>query len=142
MDSIYDILNISNDSLESKIELAIKETKEYLNNITYERMCKVYSQYVFNYLRKNHVVSRIINTKDIGASYEHHFVLIPIDGKEYYLVDLTYKQFNNKDYYKELYDKGYEKISSLDFAMYYSIVTNDTTNKSLSDVFSKNIMRR
>ena len=140
MNNIYDLLNLSNIPLDKKIELAINETKAALKNITYERTCKIYSQYVFNYLNQNHVVNKIINTNEIGANYEHHFVLIPINGIDYYLIDLTFKQFNNNDInFNELYERGYQKVNDYTFINYLGIVTGEKLNVGINEIYTKRI---
>ena len=74
---------------------SIKNVNNELNGLTKDRMCKVYSSYVYNELKKNHVLARLINTSDLGFDYEHQFILVPINKltKDYYLIDLTYSQF-------------------------------------------------
>ena len=42
---------------------SIKNVNNELNGLTKDRMCKVYSSYVYNELKKNHVLARLINTK-------------------------------------------------------------------------------
>ena len=110
MKDLYDLVNLSNIPLEKRIQLSIYETKKELQELTTERTCKLYSRYLFSNLTKNHIVSKIISTKDLGAEYDHFFNLVPINTLEYYLIDLTYPQFQNNKVFKELYEKGYEKI--------------------------------
>ena len=81
------------------------------------------------------MVSKIINTKDLGAEYEHLFNLVPINTMEYYLIDLTYPNFQNDKYFKELYDKGYEKVTDLN--SYYAIVTGEKNTISIQNAFMK-----
>ena len=81
-------------------------------------MCKVYSSYVYNELKKNHILARLINTSDLGFDYEHQFILVPINKltKDYYLIDLTYSQFikniEDEKVFTELLNKGYQKINN------------------------------
>lgn len=99
MKNIYDYINILGNK-EEKIKEVILKCKRDLN-LTTDRTCKIYSSYISNYLSEKHIVNKIINTKNLNLGYEHEFVLVPIDSNNYYLVDLTYSQFNN-EYFKEL----------------------------------------
>lgn len=71
---------------------SIKNVNDELNGLTKDRMCKVYSSYVYNELKKKHILARLINTNDLSFDYEHQFILVPINKltKDYYLIDLTY----------------------------------------------------
>lgn len=133
MKDLYDYINISGIPIEKRIELSIAETKKSLEGLDVNRTCIIYSNHVFSYLSKNHVVSKIINTKDLGAEYEHCFNLIPINSLEYYLVDLTYPQFQNDAIFKDLYEKGYEKVTDLNFYLYYAIVTGEQSKVTIKD---------
>ena len=111
--SLYDkMLNIANIPKESIIEKAILKTKEELNGLDYERMCLLYSSYLYQNLKDLSCLSYIIDTTDLGFDYKHRFILVPDVSKEYYLLDLTYRQFvkYNDDYLSKLYHKGYQEI--------------------------------
>lgn len=142
MKDLYDIVNLSNIPLDKRIELSIAETKKQLNQLTTERTCIVYTNYLFTNLSKNHVVSKMVSTNELGAKYDHHFIVVPINTFEYYLVDLTYSQFNNKELFKTLYDKGYERVNDYDFSKYYLIVTKEQTNNTFHDIFMNNVRKR
>ena len=75
------------------INNSIKNVNNELNGLTKDRMCKVYSSYVYNELKKNHVLARLINTSDLGFDYEHQFILVPINKltKDYYLFTVCKK---------------------------------------------------
>lgn len=133
MKDLYEYINIL--PLEKRIELSIAETRKVLNGIDIKGACATYSRHLFSYLKKNSIMSRIINTKDLGADYEHFFVLVPINTLEYYLMDLTYPQFENDKVFKELYEKGYEKVTDLNFYLYYAIVTGEQSKISIQDAF-------
>lgn len=135
MKDIYELLNISNIPLEKRLELSIAQTKKVLNGVDINGACATYSRHLFSYLNENHIMSKIVNTKELGAQYEHFFVIIPINIMEYYLVDLTYPQFKNDKLFKELYEKGYEKVTDLNFYLYYTIVTGEQTKVTLQDAF-------
>ena len=101
---------------------SIKTVNNELNGLTKDRMCKVYSSYVYNELKKNHILARLINTSDLGFDYEHQFILVPINKltKDYYLIDLTYSQFikniedeNNLLVYTGENNEGTNKITTV-----------------------------
>lgn len=97
---------------------SIKNVNDELNGLTKDRMCKVYSSYVYNELKKKHILARLINTNDLSFDYEHQFILVPINKltKDYYLIDLTYSQFvkniEDEKVFTELLNKGYQKINN------------------------------
>lgn len=142
MKDLYDLVNLSNIPLEKRIQLSISETKKELSDLTTERTCKLYSRYLFSNLTKNHIVSKIVSTNDLGAEYDHFFNLVPINTLEYYLIDLTYPQFQNDKVFKELYEKGYEKVTDLNFYLYYAIVTGEQSRVSIQDAFMKSSKTR
>ncbi len=87
--SLYDrMLNIANIDKESIIKQAIKKTKSDLTNLDYERMCLVYSSYLYENLKSLSCLAYIIDTNDLGFDYKHRFILVP-DNNLYYLVDLS-----------------------------------------------------
>ena len=133
MKDLYEYINIL--PLEKRLELSIAQTKKALDGVDVTGACATYSRHVFSYLKQNSIMSRIINTKDLGADYEHYFVLIPINTLEYYLVDLTFPQFKNDKVFKDLYEKGYEKVTDLNFYLYYAVVTGELSKISMQDVF-------
>lgn len=59
--SLYDrMLNIANIDKESIIKQAIKKTKSDLTNLDYERMCLVYSSYLYENLKSLSCLAYII----------------------------------------------------------------------------------
>ena len=132
MDNLYDILNISGNK-EDKIKTSISNVRNTLKDLTENQTCKVYSSYLSDELTKNHVVNKIIRTGDF-ASYDHHFVLVPKDGDNYYLIDLTYSQFNNK-HFADLIKDGYIVINKADLLVYLSIVTGEVIDKEMDDIY-------
>lgn len=135
MKDLYEFINISKIPLEKRINLAIAETKKELSDLSTDRTCKIFSRYLYKNLRENHVVSKIISTGELGAEFDHHFVIVPINTYEYYLIDLTYQQFKNQELFKELYEKGYEKVTDLNFYLYYAIITGEQSNITIQDAF-------
>lgn len=117
---LYQLLNISRESVESKIQRAISETKEQLSFLPIERTCVIYSNYLYNNLRNKHVVLRLINTEDLGIDYKHHFLLVSDKRSSYYLADLTYGQFGDDEYLSKLVRDGYEEMDELKWAYYLS----------------------
>lgn len=125
---------------------SIKNVNDELNGLTKDRMCKVYSSYVYNELKKNHILARLINKNDLGFDYEHQFILVPINKltKDYYLIDLTYSQFvkNKEDekVFTELLNKGYQKINNELWIQYLrNILRNNNVKSSIDEAFNKEI---
>ena len=132
MDNLYDILNISGNK-EDKIKNAINKVRLELNDLTENQTCKIYSSYISDELNKNHVVNKIIRTGDF-ASYDHHFVLVPKDSDNYYLIDLTWSQFNDH-HFEDLLNDGYTVIHRADLIIYLSIVTGEVINKEMDNIY-------
>lgn len=126
------ILNIKNLDIKQIIEDSIKETQELLKGLDYNQTCLIYSSLLFEILRRKNILVHIINTKDLGY-YEHQFLLV-YDGINYYLIDLTYKQFNNK-YLNNLLANNYTLIDDFNFNKYLQIITNSNLSINLSDIF-------
>lgn len=125
---------------------SIKNVNDELNGLTKDRMCKVYSSYVYNELKKNHILARLINTSDLGFDYENQFILVPINKltKDYYLIDLTYSQFvkniEDEKVFTELLNKGYQKINNELWIQYLrNILRNNNVNSSIDEAFNKEI---
>ena len=129
--SLYDrMLNIANLNKEFIIKQAINKTKSDLANLDYERMCLVYSSYLYENLKELSCLAYIVDTDDLGFDYKHRFVLVP-DNNLYYLVDLTYKQFGKKDeVLNKLYNDGYEMLDNEKYNYYLNKVTG--TNKDIT----------
>ena len=113
MDLYSKILNIKGQNSRQSIVDAIRETKEKLKGLDYERMCLVYNWYLYENLKDMSCLDYIVDTDDLGFDYKHRFVLVPVDDSNYYLADLTYKQFGKEDeVLTKLYNDGYEKIDN------------------------------
>ena len=52
--------NIGKINQNKVISDSIKNVNDELNGLTKDRMCKVYSSYVYNELKKNHILARLI----------------------------------------------------------------------------------
>ena len=118
MDLFERMTNISGISIEEKIQVSIINVKKTLNNLTEERTCKIYSSYLYQELLRNHIPCKVVNTLDLGFSYEHHFVLIP-NTNTYYLADLTFSQFPyQENLLSSLLKNGYQEISDMEFNAY------------------------
>ncbi len=137
--SLYDkMLNIANIDKESVIKKAIENTKRDLDGLDYERMCLVYSSYLYENLKALSCLAYIIDTNDLGFDYEHRFVLVPTDNSNYYLADLTYKQFvKEDDILSKLYNDGYEKIDNDKYNYYLSKVTNSNKDMTIDESIFK-----
>ena len=120
--SLYDrMLNITNLDKESIIRKAIENTKSDLTNLDYERMCLVYSSYLYENLKDMSCLAYIIDTNDLGFDYKHRFILVPVDDSNYYLADLTYKQFvKDNDKYNYYLHKvtGNDKDITIDESLF------------------------
>ena len=133
--SLYDrMLNITNLDKESIIRKAIENTKSDLTNLDYERMCLVYSSYLYENLKDMSCLAYIIDTNDLGFDYKHRFVLVPVDNSNYYLADLTYKQFGkDDDILSKLYNDGYEKIDNDKYNYYLHKVTGNDKDITIDE---------
>lgn len=129
------ILNIKNQDIEEIIRDSIKEVKEKLQGLDYNQTCLIYSSALFEILKRKHILVHIINTLDLGYSYLHQFLLV-YDGNKYYLIDLTYKQFNDNSL-SDLNENGYIEIDDNIFKFYLKVVTNNDLTMDLSEAFLK-----
>ena len=140
-DKIKNIYGLNN---EERLIKAITFTKKILSDLVEERMCKVYSSYLLNELKKQHIPAHMINTLDLGFQYEHVFVLVPSNDDGYFLADLTFSQFNkNINTLTQLLNEGYQIIDNNSFRDYLSIVLNEdiTEQISINDIFySSNVI--
>ena len=137
--SLYDrMLNIANLNKESIIKRAIENTKSDLDGLDYERMCLVYSSYLYENLKELSCLAYIVDTDDLGFDYKHRFVLVPVDDSNYYLADLTYKQFGKEDeVLTKLYNDGYEKIDNDKYNYYLNKVTGSDKDITIDESLFK-----
>ena len=133
--SLYDrMLNIANLNKEFIIRKAIENTKSDLDGLDYERMCLVYSSYLYENLKELSCLAYIVDTDDLGFDYKHRFVLVPVDDSNYYLADLTYKQFGkDDDILSKLSSDGYEKIDNEKYNYYLSKVTGSEKDITIDE---------
>lgn len=129
------ILNIKNQDIEVVIRDSIKEVREKLRGLDYNQTCLIYSSALFEILKRKNILVHIINTLDLGYSFEHQFLLV-YDGNKYYLIDLTYKQFNDNSL-SDLNENGYIEIDDNIFKFYLKVVTNNDLTMDLSEAFLK-----
>ena len=115
-----DYSNILHVNKEEVIQEVVNKTKSELEGLTTERTCKVYSDYISRSLHSINILHRNIDTKDYGYDYSHKFCIVP-NEEDYYLIDLTYSQFNNFDFVDLLLD-GYMIISKDELKEYMNIV--------------------
>lgn len=136
MDLMNKIFNIKGIDYEECIKKAIQKTKLELKDLDEERMCFIYSSYLYQNLSEHHLLAHIIDTKDLGFSFSHRFVLV-YDGINYYLLDLTYKQFLNKDAkFLKLLTNGYQKITNQEFNYYLkNVLPNEFVMSDLDNTF-------
>lgn len=133
--SLYDrMLNIANLNKESIIKRAIENTKSDLDGLDYERMCLVYNWYLYENLKDMSCLAYIVDTDDLGFDYKYRFVLVPVDDSNYYLADLTYKQFGkDDDILSKLSSDGYEKIDNDKYCYYLSKVTGSDKDITIDE---------
>lgn len=136
---LYDKLkNITGKNNEEELVKSIAVVRDTLNGLVEERMCKVYSSFLLNELRKRHVPCRLINTSDLGLDYEHVFVLVPHNDNGYFLSDLTFSQFSsNKEELEQLLVNGYQLMNDQSLKCYLDVISkrNLVDNVSLDEVF-------
>lgn len=138
---LEDLLNLDGSNIEDKIVDSIDDVRNTLKDLTTDLTCKIYSDYMRESLGNKHVISKVVNTSDLDLPYEHQFN-IALDGLDnYYLIDLTYKQFKTKEFI-DLLLCGYMKINDEQFNRYLEIVGNGKSNISLDDIFYMNIKKR
>lgn len=133
--NLYDkMLNISGKDIEEEIKKSIIETKQQLICLDQDRMCLIYSSYLYQNLKKRHILAHIIDTKDLGFDFNHRFILVY--DKDYYLLDLTYSQFlDDNPIFIKLLNDGYQKINNKDFLMYLKIVVRENFVGTIEDTF-------
>lgn len=130
------MLNIQNKDTEILIKSAISEVKNELLHLSLERMCLIFSSYLYNALLKRHLIVHMIDTHDLGASYQHRFIIV-YNGIDYYLCDLTYSMFQN-NLFPELLTNGYMKCDSNLLKKYLEIVTKENIDLNIDEVFNIN----
>ena len=134
--NLYQLLNITSSNVEDLIQKSIDDTKIKLEGLTEQQTCKIYSSYITENLRKNHVTNRLINTSELGFQYEHQFNLVPVDLKHCYLIDLTFSQFPSVDFPK-LKESGFQLVADSDFKRYLEDVCCEYREISLEDAYHK-----
>ena len=122
-----EMLNIQCKNIEEEICKAIAKVKEELDGLNIERTCKIYSSYVLRELHNRHIVARIINTKSVDLNYEHEFVMAT-DGKNNYIIDLTYRQFGQIEP-QELNNNGFIKCTQKKFYKYINAINSLNSHK-------------
>jgi len=133
MDLYNRINNIYVKNNEEELKKAILNVKQILSGLVEERTCKIYSSFLVEELKKQHVPVRLINTLDLGLEYEHVFVLVPSNYTGYFLVDLTFSQFNSKsEELINLLTNGYQLVDNGILNDYFNIVSKGNCNKNIS----------
>ena len=125
------MLNIRGNDLEKMINEAIISVKNDLSGLTDERTCMIYTGYLYLKLLEKHVLSYVIDTADdLGMDYKHQFVIVPIDGKDCYVIDLTYGQFEKNEEFNLLNDCGYQKLNRDMYNKYLDSIKNIVSKKT------------
>lgn len=133
----YKLLNIANynNDINQTLLKIIKEVIEEIKptNQNLERVCKVAANNIHLKLKENRIEHQIINLSDYNL-YEHVVIICRtmIDTElKYYLIDPTFIQFKNSNYFKllkerslttfnNLVEQGYSKINEEEFNQYLS----------------------
>lgn len=140
---LYEMMkNISGRCNENVLVDAIDDTKDELNGLVEERMCKIYSSYLYERLKRQHISVRIINTLDLGIDYEHYFLLVLNEMDGYYLVDLTFSQFDvNDEDFAKLKDTGYQILDDNFLNKYLYVVSLGKNNNycHVTDLYFRNV---
>ena len=98
MDDFYrKILNVgaNNTNLEKEVDETLKEYLSLVPKDT-EGMCHVHAINIMAILKSKRIIAHKINSKNLGASYEHYFLLIDSLQEDLFLIDPTYSQFDSK----------------------------------------------
>jgi len=119
---LYDLIkNIRGNNNEDILKEKINTVRNRLDGLNEKNKCKIYSAALYDELKRKHIPCRVISTLDLGAIYDHYFVLVPNNTKGYYIADLTFSQFN-KDDFSELLNNGYLYMDDKLFNKYIHIV--------------------
>ena len=121
--------------------MLLKQTKKELSLLTTEATCKIYSLYLKRALQEKHVISRLINTKDYGFPYEHHFNVVMEGEDSFYVVDLTYEQFHSLEF-DLLLQEGYQKMDNEEFQTYLEIVGQEKKDIFFQSLFGLSKKRK
>ena len=136
MDLYNKMLNIKNLNIKKEIEESISKTKQELDNLTENQTCKIYSSKVYEKLTEKGIIARLIDTKDFGNYYSHMFVIATL-GKDNYLIDLTYKQFNEEEKLPSLLNNGYILLNEDIFKEYLGVVIKNRDSFTIEDAIYK-----
>lgn len=105
------ILNINpkQDNLE---EIVSRTIKDYLEEMPsdIEGLCQVHSLNIKELLKTKNIKSYLVNTLNLGANYEHYFLLVDTLEENLILIDVTYAQFNSTN--KKLITKNLSDFPS------------------------------
>lgn len=125
---VEELINLRNNPLEDGIVRAIEKTKKELEGLTTETTCFIYSSALAHNLREEHIANRIESTTEYDYPYIHQFNTVRKNEDEFYLIDLTYPQFQSDKFY-ELLQKGYMLIREDDINDYLEVVGNVNQSK-------------
>lgn len=120
MDLFKMMQNIRGIDVEEEIEKSIDNVREKLKDLTINQTCAIFSSYLFEEMKKRHLNIRLINMLDLSLNFEHYFVLVNNFG-EFYIVDLTYNQFNKSEF-SILKHRGYMKVDDTILNRYLSLI--------------------
>lgn len=163
-DFYYRILNIGGNNIDL-VDIINKVISDFMDEygvgLDSVGLCKVASSVLSEKFKEFGVEETILNTKELFGFYEHEAVLVrnmENDKLNYYLVDLTFKQFLNtggvlRDFFHEypadklmnygkeelmfcndLLKYGYSKVDKKLVSSYFSSFSNDDKKINISDL--------
>ncbi len=130
MKDLYDLINIRKVNIEESIIKSIEEVKQELNGLETERMCQVYTSFIYNKLKEKGVLVRIVDTQsDCNLDYKHYFLVVPNSENNNYIIDLTYNQFMYNPLFTSMYKNGYQLLTNDEFEEYINNIKTSTRRK-------------
>lgn len=138
------LLNISDKDVNTDelIKAVIKTFNEKYNNISDDRMCKVFSHNIYCFLREKSINCRKINIKELFQGIDHEFVLcwdFKYNKIIFYLVDYTFNQFLKSDIGINLKNINAQLYSDLCNCR-YSVIDDKSFNQYLKGFKVPNII--
>ena len=115
------MLNIQNINIDKAIVDVIKNSHDELKGLVTEQTCLIWSSVIYDGLKRKHLPVQMLSTEDIPNAYVHYFNIVPYEG-DYYVIDLTFRQFNNEEF-PDLNIFGYQLLNKKEQIEYLRIVS-------------------
>lgn len=132
---VEELIHINKNNIEDSIKRAIDKTKDELYGLTTQSTCMIYSSYLSRNLYNEHIPNKLETTTKYKYPYHHQFNIVQKNKDEFYLIDLTYTQFQSTKFY-ELLQKGYILINSEEYLEYLEVVGNVKEEKEKQIILS------